>query len=72
MDAKPMISDAGICWAINSLDTRDVYQPSPGINSFLADLGQDMSEPGRVANVPGTGDEFAFRLTLTMKGHVNE
>ena len=62
-----MVTDIGICWAINSNHMREVYKQSPGIETFLESLGQEREE-SIVVDTPGVGASHSFRLNLVMRG----
>ena len=71
MEAKPMVTDVGICWAINADHMRDVYKKSPRIETFLGHMGQSSErddDAAEIMNIPGVGDKFSFRLNLAMRG----
>ena len=65
-----MVTDVGICWALNSDHMRDVYKQSPGIETFLASVGREgeASKGNEVMNIPGVGGNYSFRLNLAMRG----
>ena len=65
-----MVTDVGICWALNSDHMRDVYKRSPGVETFLENIGQEGDEhkSNEVKNIPGVGGNYSFRLNLAMRG----
>ena len=62
-----MVTDVGICWAINSDHMRDIYKSSPGIETFLESMGHE-GEESAVIDTPGVGTNHSFRLNLAMRG----
>ena len=70
MEATPMVTDVGICWALNSDSMRDIYKRSSGIETFLEHMGQDIKENdgNEISNIKGVGGKHAFKLNLAMRG----
>ena len=62
-----MVTDVGICWAINSDHMRNIYKSSPGIETFLESMGHE-GEESAVIDTPGVGTNHSFRLNLAMRG----
>ena len=65
-----MVTDAGVCWAINSEDMRNIYKSSKSIDTFLDNMGYGIDDTmkNKVENIPGSGDSHIFRLNLAMRG----
>ena len=63
-----MITDAGLCWAINSKDMRDIYKPSPRLDAFLGNLGHPEHKQADIMNIPGHGGNHTFYLNIALKG----
>ena len=68
--AQPMLTDAGLCWAINSDSMEEIYTKSihlDKVRSYLADYSSS-SVSGDVFAIPGHGKSQSFRLSMTIQG----
>ena len=65
MSAKPMLTDAGLCWAINSDSMAEVYQTdtNPTMKQYVEMIGVGGGE-GEVFNLPGHGNDLIYQLVL--------
>ena len=60
-----MLTDAGLCWTINSDDMVTIYETERnlGMKDYLEKV-QSLKYGDRVFNIPGYGKDNLFKLVL--------
>lgn len=70
--AKPMLTDLGYCYALNSMDVAKLYRKSSYVDNFLKHVPDKEPEEDSTMNMRGSGQDNAFTIVLDWMGRGSE
>ena len=62
--AKPLLTDAGLCFALNSYDMATYFQPTEFMSTFEEQVKDKVYEDEDPQNIHGAGEKFSFKIVL--------